>query len=225
MDSLDTRPGLLLRGRKLLGRIRYSWEVNRYDVFSRAVTPADAAFEDPPGYRFFWAEPRDVLRFDPFHTEMELEDRRAGAERLSIGHRCAAAASGGLAVFTMWLNPRNINIPGDIKRRLKPDQAFIYKAFTSPEHRGRKLYENGMRFVLHNLRLEEKRELIGYAHVKKAISRKGLEALGFEKLGRYYALNTPIYQRAFVTPALAACFPERVARTSTPRAAGAPADR
>jgi hypothetical protein len=119
----------------------------------------------------------------------------------------------------MWMNPRNINIPGHIKRRLGPQQAFIYKAFTSPDHRGRKLYELGMRFVLAELAKEGKSELLGYAHVNKAVSRKGLAAVEFESIGRFQRVGVTGFTRVFVSSRLREVLPGALSSS------GLPADR
>lgn len=196
-QAASTSVGLRLR--RLLGRIRRSVAFDRFDVFVRPVAPADAAFPVPPGYRFAWAAPDDVARCDEHHTQLSEQDRRDGIARLALGHRCVIAFHGDLAVFSMWMNPRNLHVPGQIKRRLGPDQAFIYKAFTSPEHRGRGLYEAGMRFVLAALHAEGKRELLGYAHVTKAVSRKGLAAVRFESVGSFLTVRAPIWRHTFVS--------------------------
>lgn len=140
-----------------------------------------------------------------------------------MGHSCviarAPAKDGrpGEIVFTMWMNPRNTNIPRHIKRKLGPHQAFIYKAFTSPQHRGRKLYEHGMRFVLAELARQGKTELLGYAHVGKTISRKGLAALEFESIGRFRRIRAGRFGWVLISRELAGALP--VALRSSGRAA------
>lgn len=196
-----------MRVRHALGRVRRSVALDTFDVFVRPVGDADATYETPPGYRLAWAAPEDVARCDEHHTQLSAEDRRLGIERLKLGHQCVIAFHGELAVFSMWMNPRNIHVPGQFKRRLRADQAFIYKAFTSPEHRGRGLYEAGMHFVLAHLRSVGKRELLGYAHVTKTVSRKGLAALRFQSLGTFLTFTTPIWRQTFVSGKLRANLP------------------
>src|SRR5688572_6373651 len=179
-------PSGLVRLRKRLGRARRRFALDTYDVFVRPV-PADASFAPPEGYAFRFGTPEDVERCDPHHTELDARERREGVRRLALGHRVVLGLSGpppGTIVFTMWVNPRNLNVPGLVKRALGSRQWFIYKAFTSPEHRGRRLYESGMRFVLAEMRGSDLSELVGYAHVKKAVSRKGLATLDFASAGR-----------------------------------------
>ena len=102
-------------------------------------------------------------------------------------------------VFSMWVNPRNLNVPGMIKRGLASHQAFIYKAYTSPEHRGRKLYGAGMCFVLSEMAALGLERLVGYAHVNKKISRKGLARLEFESQGQAWSLMAPGLRRVIVS--------------------------
>jgi hypothetical protein len=203
----------LLRVRRALGRVRRSFAIDTYDVFARAVEEQHGRFEDPPGYDFRWGTPEEVARCDPRHTELDRVERDLGVERLKLGHGVVIAFHAETPVFTMWMNPRNLNVPGEIKRALHPHQSFIYKAYTSPDHRGQGLYKLGMRFVLHHLAGEGKTELVGYAHVKKRVSRKGLAALEFTTKGRYYSLHAPGWQHTLVSGELARNFPAEVERS------------
>ena len=206
--------------RKVLGRIRRQFALDAFDVFTRQVAPEHREFSAPDGYRFAWATPEDIAGCELEHTELDERDRELGVERLGIDHRCVVAKAGERVVFSMWMNPRNLNVPGEVKRRLGSHQAFIYKAYTSPDHRGRRLYIAGMAFVLAHLAREGKTELVGYAHVKKQISRKGLDALGFGSAGRYHSWKVLGWQHTFVSATLSARFPEVVARSQpkqTPR--------
>ena len=203
----------LTRLRKLLGRLRRRFVLDTYDVFVRPV-PAEASFTAPAGYAFRWGTAQDIADCDPLHTELDERERREGVARLGSGHRVVLGLHGSKVVFSMWVNPRNLNVPGLLKRALTSEQWFIYKAFTSPEHRGKKLYEGGMRFVLSEMRALGLRELVGYAHVKKAVSRKGLAALEFGSAGRVTQIDFPLFATVRVSKDLAARFPRAVARTS-----------
>ncbi len=199
--------------RKLLGRVRRRFAFDTFDVFGRPVLPEDAAFEAPPGYRFAWAEAADIERCEAYHTELDARERAEGVVRLGFGHTAIIAFHGATAVFTMWVNPRHVNTHGGIKRRLAADQWFIYKAYTSPDHRGKKLYQAGMRFVLAEMARRGMRELIGYAHVNKEVSRQGLSRLDFASKGRYSVLGAPGWRRVLVTRRLAASFPQATPRS------------
>jgi len=219
VGTSQARTSPWLRVKKILGRIRRRFVLDLYDVFARATPNAHEDLGAPNGYEFRWGTTEDVAGCDELHTELDARERREGAVRLDLGHRVVIACHDETVVFSMWENPRNLNIPGLIKRRLGPHQSFIYKAFTSPEHRGRKLYEAGMRFVLADLAAHGKTELIGYAHVKKRISRKGLAALRFESVGRMRSLDVPGWRHTFVSRPLASRFPEALARTNAVAAA------
>ncbi len=200
------------RIRKVLGRIRRRFELNRFDVFTREV-PDAPVFEAPPGYAFRWGTPADVEGCDEHHTELDADERATGVQRLALGHRVVLGLRGELVVFSMWVNPRNLNVPGLVKRALGEHQWFIYKAFTSPEHRGQSLYKAGMAFVLDAMREEGLRELVGYAHVKKKVSRKGLARLAFGSAGGLTQVVVPGFRHTFVSGALASSFPTTVERT------------
>jgi hypothetical protein len=133
--------------------------------------------------------------------------------RLAVGHRVVLALHQDTIVFSMWVNPRNLNVPGLMKRALDARQWFIYKAFTSPAHRGKRLYESGMRFVLCEMRRAGLTELVGYAHVKKAVSRKGLAALEFASAGRVTQIDFPLFKATRLSKELAARFPRALPRS------------
>jgi hypothetical protein len=210
MEAPSANP--LVRLKKRLGRIRRRFVLDTFDVFVRPVPP-DARAEAPAGYTLRWGTTADVERCEPYHTELDERERHEGVLRLGFGHRVVVGLSGELVVFTMWVNPRALNVPGLMKRALAPGQWFIYKAFTSPDHRGKKLYEGGMRFVLSEMRAAGLRELVGYAHVKKAVSRKGLAALAFESAGRVTLLAWPCLTRVFLSKELVRRFPRALARS------------
>lgn len=212
-DSAEPGPSPLLRVRHALGRARRRFSVDTFDIFVRRVEPGMAEFEGVEGYEFRWAEPSDIQGCEERHTELDAHERELGVTRLEFGHKAVIALSEGTVVFSMWVNPRNLNVPGLFKRRLAPDQWFIYKAYTSPDHRGRKLYGAGMRFVLSEMARAGLERLVGYAHVKKAVSRKGLARLEFESQGRAWSLSAPGVHRVRMSAELRGNFPEAVPRS------------
>ena len=207
-----TWPALLSPVRKFLGRVRRSFAVDHYDVFVRRV-PVEIQVGVPEGYTFRWGSPKDIANCEEFHTELDERERREGAARLALGHRVVLGLHGERVVFSMWVNPRCLNLPGILKRGLNPAQWFIYKAFTSPLHRGRKLYQCGMRFVLAEMRSAGLEELVGYAHVKKTVSRRGLAAVEFDDAGRLTHILVPGFSWTRVSSRLDARFPRSLARS------------
>ncbi len=199
--------------RRLAGAVRWSFAFDLYDVFIREVLTSDAKFHPPEGYAFRFGTPEDLERCTPYHTELGERDRNHGQLRLDVGHRLVVGLADQLPVFTMWINPRNLNVPGELKRRLEETQVFIYKAFTSPDHRGRKLYQAGMAFVLADLVATGGTELVGYAHLQKRASRGGLARLGFSSCGTYRVLGFRSLRRVLVSRQLHSKFPEAVPRS------------
>ncbi|QDU67800.1 hypothetical protein Pla86_28880 [Planctomycetes bacterium Pla86] len=217
----DTRRGPLHALRGVAGAIRWSFVFDRFDVFVKPVEAEHVDFTPPPGYSLRFGSPEDLAACTQRDTELSPRDREVGARRLEVGHRLVVAipdgddpASTG-PVFTMWVNPRNLNVPGSLKRALGPDQVFIYKAYTSPEHRGRKLYQAGMRFVLADLASRGAKELVGYAHVAKGVSRRGLDAVGFGSVGGFLTLGFKRWQWTLADAKLRRRFPRAVPRSGS----------
>ena len=222
MSGEESRPretSVLVRLRRALGRVRRRFALDTFDVFLRPVNEEDRTFEAPAGYSFRFGTPEDVLACQETHTELDERERAEGAARLGLGHRVVLGFHGELAVFSMWVNPRNLNVPGHIKRQLPEERVFIYKAFTSPDHRGKKLYQAGMRFVLAWLAAEGMNGLVGYAHVKKTVSRAGLARLNFHSLGRFTRVDWPFWSHTFVSGQLARELPVEVAPSNAVRTA------
>lgn len=209
----DTAAPPWKRLREKASRLRWSLAADLFDVFVRGVQPEDGRFKAPAGYDFRYGSPDDVLACEEHHTELGPRDREHGALRLGAAHRVVLGQHDGLTVFSMWVNPRHLNVPGHLKRKLSENQAFIYKAYTSPDHRGRKLYQAGMAFVLADLAARGQRELVGYAHVKKQASRAGLARLNFSSAGTYRAIGLRPNERIFPSRALNKRFPVRVPRS------------
>jgi hypothetical protein len=205
--------GVLSGLRKTASRVRWNVVWDTYDVFVREVREGDDVFTAPDGYTFRWGTRDDVLSCEAHHTELDATDRANGAERLRLEHRVVMARHDETTVFTMWVNPRNLNVPHYVKRQLHPHQVFIYKAFTSPEHRGRKLYQAGMRFVLAHLATRGSTEVVGYAARAKKISRAGLGRLDFRTAGSFkgYGYGSPAFVRE--SKDLVRAFPITIART------------
>ncbi|MEZ5976826.1 MAG: hypothetical protein R3F34_01220 [Planctomycetota bacterium] len=199
--------------RRFASRVRWNVVWDTFDVFVREVREEDREFVAPAGYEFAFAAPDEVAAMTEHHTELGAADREHGRRRLELGHRLVVGRHDGVAVFTMWINPRNLNVPGFVKRALAEDEVFIYKAYTSPDHRGKKLYQAGMRFVLADLAARGMRRLVGYAHVTKDVSRAGLARLDFHAVGTFRGRG---YRRPFhvsISKELAAAFPRAVPRS------------
>lgn len=207
----------LVRARKALGRVRRSVALDVYDFFvCRWKEHEDglAAVQPPEGYRIGYASAEEIAAADEHHTELDQRERDEGVIRLGFGHRCVAVFHGNLLVFTMWENPHNVNVPGLVKRRLSPKQSFLYKAYTSPEHRGQRLYQAGLAFALRSIASEGKAETVGYAHIKKKASRAGLARLGYHEVGRVRQLQAPGLKKTWTNSAFDTAFPEEVPRTN-----------
>ncbi len=211
--TTDSKPQKGSSLRRLLSAIRWSLVFDRFDVYARGVLATDRDFRAPDGYQFRFGDAQLLDRAQLRHTDLKPLDLEHGRLRLESGHQLVCGLHADTPVFTMWVNPRNLNVPGELKRRLNPDQVFIYKAFTSPDHRGRKLYQAGMSFVLAELAQSGRREVIGYAHTGKRASRSGLDRVGFTSIGHYRVCGVRERRRILVSARLDRRFPERVARS------------
>ncbi|MFT5289829.1 MAG: hypothetical protein ACI8QS_001739 [Planctomycetota bacterium] len=202
--------------RKALGHVRRSVTFDVYDFFICRYSEHSeglAAAQPPAGYAIRFASTEEVTGADVLHTELDERERIEGVTRLGFGHRCVAIFHGDLMVFSMWENPRNANVPGLVKRKLSDGQSFLYKAYTSPEHRGQRLYQAGLAFALRSIAAEGKAETVGYAHIKKKASRAGLARLGYHEVGRVRQLTAPGLHRTWADSAFDVSFPDKVPRT------------
>lgn len=199
--------------RRALSDLRWSIHNDLHDAFVRNVLPADLEPPKVQGYELRFGTAADLDRATLHDTELTPRCIEHGRRRLEIGHRLVVACWDGLPVFTMWVNPRNFNVPGQVKRKLQHDEVFIYKAFSSPDHRGKRLYQAGMALVLCDLAENSMRRLVGYAHVKKGASRAGLARVGFEAAGGWRTVGFKGLHRALCDREFESNFPEQVPRS------------
>lgn len=91
-----------------------------------------------------------------------------------------------------WLATGDIsaefNHNGDLRAGLPvflpPDTGFVYNVYVAPDHRGKRLYANVMRFLAEMMRPRRITRLILTTDATNTSSLKALRRMGFQELGR-----------------------------------------
>ncbi|MBI4135755.1 GNAT family N-acetyltransferase [Candidatus Uhrbacteria bacterium] len=112
--------------------------------------PAQAALQ-LSGYRWGLIDRQVVLQDHLF----EQKDRRAKAlSRLAQGHFCYGFFDqAGMVAYYMWYTVASETaalVPWELNTRLvlNPKDGYIWDCFTSPDHRRRGLYREGLRMII-----------------------------------------------------------------------------
>lgn len=133
-----------------------------------------------------------------FLTDEQLAEFAAdGANHISAeflvqalvkGDRCYAALAGGRLVAYSWYSHEPTEADG-LLLRFRPDYVYMYKAFTAPDYRGRRLYEIGVSQALDYFRAQGFAGLISDVELHNFGSLRSLRRLGFVEFGQSVILK------------------------------------
>ncbi len=144
---------------------------------------ADANFD----FRFLTAD--DVARFaeDKVYELDEESIRRAGA-----GHDlCFAALDGSRLAAYGWYALGSVEARHNygVPLSYPADVAYMYKGFTHPDYRGRRLHGVGMALALQKLAARGVTRLVSTVEWTNWASLRSCERLGYERLGRVWSVR------------------------------------
>jgi hypothetical protein len=215
-------------GRRLMGRMRIGETlhdvavkaINRLVVFKilRGVTidRVDPAFLPCPGpYRAMFLGEAALREFsrDPA-TELP---RAFLDDALDRGDECYALLAGETLAAYGWYTrkPTRLDLP-DLALHFGPEYIYMYKGFTHPAHRGRRLHAIGMTRALQHYLATGYRGLVSYVESNNFASLKSCYRMGYVRFGSIYVLKAPGLRLAHAT---AGCRPYRfrIERVLAPR--------
>ncbi len=137
-----------------------------------------------PAFEFAWLSSAELLHLA---REPELELSHHFAQRAATGlDRCFGAWHDGTLASYSWYAIDSIEPEhcGGIPLSLPNRTAYMYKAYTRPEYRGRKLYGAGIALAFTQLRVEGIEQLVALVDWTNLSSLRACHRLGFEDLGR-----------------------------------------
>jgi hypothetical protein len=127
------------------------------------------------------------------------------ADALARGDHCYAICDGPRPLFTSWYSRRPTLVGiGALVLHFDPQYVYLYKAFTQPEHRGRRLYAAAVSQVFAQYVAKGTRGFLSYVDATNLNSLKALERMGYRVFGSIYVVR--LFGRHF-TLASAGCKP------------------
>ena len=148
----------------------------------------------PAGYAAGFASRQalDRLATDP---ECELSPEFVNLA-LSRGDQCFAIWEGAAAAAYSWYSFRPTPIGQGMRLRFDPSWVYMYKGFTLPRYRGRRLYAFGVAHALEHYRARGFSGLLSYVESTNFDSLKSCFRVGYRAFGSICVL--PGYERPLV---------------------------
>lgn len=137
-------------------------------------------------------------------------------EALAKGDECYGFLAGGdLAAYGWYTRrPTRLDLPG-LDLHFGPDYVYMYKGFTHPRHRGKRLHAIGMTRALQHYLASGYRGLVSYVESNNFASLKSCFRMGYAPFGSIYILQVQGLRLAHST---SGCRPYRfrVERSAAP---------
>lgn len=109
------------------------------------------------------------------------------------GDRCHYMADGDKVASYGWYATAPVPAVDDTWIHFGPAYVYMYKGFTSPEHRGKQLHAYGMAHAAEDARCRGYRGLISYVEVQNEGSLRSVARLGYRTFGT--CVRLPVFGR------------------------------
>jgi len=111
-------------------------------------------------------------------------------EALSKGDECYGILAGGTLASYGWYSRRPTRIdPPELELHPGDRYVYMYKGFTHPGHRGRRLHAIGMTLALQHYLAQGFRGLVSYVESNNFSSLNSVFRMGYETFGAVYVLK------------------------------------
>jgi hypothetical protein len=150
--------------------------------------PEPAFLKCPPGFTATFAS-QDQLRDLALNPDNQLSLKFV-EQALSRRDRCFAICDGAVPVAYGWYSfqPAPIGLPG-LVLRFNPRYVYMYKGFTHPRYRGRRLYAIGMTLALRYYLSRGFHGVVSYVESTNLDSLKASSRAGCRRFGSLFVLK------------------------------------
>jgi ribosomal protein S18 acetylase RimI-like enzyme len=150
--------------------------------------PEPAFLKCPPGFTATFAS-RDALRDLALNPDNQLSLRFV-ERALSRGDQCFAICDGAVPVAYGWYSfkPAPVGLPG-LVLRFDPRYVYMYKGFTHPRYRGRRLHAIGMTLALRHYLSRGFHGLVLYVESTNFDSLKSCSRARYRRFGSLFVLK------------------------------------
>ena len=135
----------------------------------------------PSGFEARFATP-DELRAWSADERHDLDDAFL-ADAEARGDRCYAITRGGELASYGWYSKRPCRIDDRLTFHFDPAWVYMYKGFTLPAHRGKRLHAVGMARALDAYAREGSRGILSYVESNNFASLRSCYRMGYEDVG------------------------------------------
>lgn len=146
-------------------------------AFLRLDPPYEAVFLDASDLRRYAARPEYDLP--------ETFVRRALAAR----DECLAIRAGDELAAYGWYSTRANHFSDDLTLHFDPRWVYMYRGFTNPAHRGRRLHAIGMTMALAEYQRRQFRGLVSCVETRNTASLRSVYRMGYRVFGTIYAIR------------------------------------
>jgi hypothetical protein len=166
---------------------------------SLTVDSVPTAFlKDEAGLRWGFLDQDVLLRALP-HGAADDMDERFIVEALERGDRCYGALAGDLLASYGWYSTRPTPVNRELLLRFDRRYAYMYKGYTLPAYRGRRLHGIGMARALKAHVGGGLKGLVSYVRSNNVASLKSCHRLGYKDFGRIFVVELRGRYRTYAT--------------------------
>lgn len=198
-DSID-RHGLQATFHDLaLRTVNKAVEATILKGIALSMHSVDPAFaEDDAGLRWGFVG-RDALVEALPRGAGEDMDEAFIDQALSRGDRCYGAFDGDILASYGWYSTRPTPVNHELTLHFHPSYAYMYKGYTLPAYRGRRLHGIGMARAMKAHVDEGLAGLVSYVKSNNHASLKSCYRLGYEDFGKIYVVKLRGRYRTYAT--------------------------
>lgn len=137
-----------------------------------------------PAYQATFLSAADLDRYVA-NPEYDMTERFVERE-LAMGHECFAIHERGTLAAYGWYATTPTHFTDDLSVRFNRRWVYMYKGFTHPAHRGRRLHAIGMTLALTLYRARGFRGLVSIVKADNAASLSSCARMGYRRFGTIY---------------------------------------
>jgi hypothetical protein len=156
-----------------------------------AVLPdIDKRMLSAPGFEARFASREEMLAAA---ARPEIGDEMSAdfvASAMDRGDECFALFEGGEVASFGWYSTRPTPIASDLLLHFDPVWVYMYKGYTLPAYRGKRLHGIGMSMALEAYTERGSRGLISYVKSNNFQSLRSIHRMGYRVFGDVYVLRT-----------------------------------
>jgi hypothetical protein len=144
--------------------------------------------EDKEGYDWGFVDREKLLFALTLGADKEM-DARFIERALDKGDRCYGALDGDKLVSFGWYSTRPTAVSDELLLHFDTDYAYMYKGYTLPEYRGKRLHGIGMARALRAYTEEGQKGLVSYVESTNFASLKSCYRMGYQDFGQIFCIK------------------------------------